>query len=107
MLRHFLISREKGGMEDRVNPPMRGDVEMEGHPQDDFFHFKGTSSFHLEFLGSIHVEIGGFEPNLISHLPRSELRGNLFLHLLLGNFMSSLGIITSSGEFQKLGFQIR
>ena len=94
-------------MEDRVNLPTRGNVETECCPQDDFFHFKGTSSFHLEFLGSIHVEIGGFKPNLVSYLARSELGGNLFLHLLLGNFVSSLGIIASSGEFRESGFQIR
>ena len=47
-------------MEDRVNFPPGGDVETEGHSRDDFLDFKQASPFHLEFLGSIHVKIGGF-----------------------------------------------
>ena len=53
-------------MEDRVNLPPRGDVKAEGHAGDDFFYFEQTGSFHLELLGSIHVEVGHLEPDLVS-----------------------------------------
>ena len=60
-------------MEDGVNLPPRGNAEAESCSGDDFLYFEGTSSFHLEFLGSIHVEVGGFKPDLVSYLPRGEL----------------------------------
>ena len=46
MLRHFLVSSEKGGVEDRVNLPPRGNMEVEGHAGDNLFDFKGTSSLN-------------------------------------------------------------
>ena len=84
-------------MEDGVNLPPRGDAEVEGHVGDNFFDFERTSLFHLELLEPIHVEVGRFEPDFVSYFPRGELRGDLFLHLLLGNFVGSLGVIMSSG----------
>ena len=83
-------------MEDRVNFPPRGDLEAEGHLGDNFFNFKGASSFHLEFLWAIHVKVGCSKPDLVSHLPRGEFRGYLFFHPLLGNLVGSLGIIMGS-----------
>ena len=97
MLQGFLISCEKGGMEDRVNLPLRGDAEVEGCVGDDFLYFEWTSSFHLEFLGSIHVEVCCFEPDLISYLPRNELGGYSFLHFLLGHFVGSLSVVLGHG----------
>ena len=47
-------------MEDGVNLPLRRNVEAEGHVGDDFLYFKWTSSFHLELLGPVHVEVGRF-----------------------------------------------
>ena len=79
----FLISSEKGGMEDGVDLPSRGDVEAEGHAGDNFLHFEWTSLFHLELLGSVHVEVCSFKPDLISYLPWSELGGYSFFHFLL------------------------
>ena len=72
MLQCFLISREKGGMEDRVNLPSRRNTKVEGHARNDFFNLKGASSFHLEFLGSVHVEVGGLKPDHISYFPWGE-----------------------------------
>ena len=83
-------------MEDGMDLPSGGDTEVEGHAGDDFLHFKRTSSFHLEFLWSVHVEVGGFKLDFISYFPWGEFRGYLFLHFLLGHFVGSLGIITSS-----------
>ena len=83
-------------MEDRVDLPPGGDVEAEGRVGDNFFHFKGTSSFHLKFLWSIHVEIGGFKPDLISYFPRSKFGEYLLFHFLLGHFVGGLGTILSS-----------
>ena len=85
-------------MEDRVNLPPRGDVKAEGHAGDDFFYFEQTGSFHLELLGSIHVEVGHLEPDLVSYFPRSELRGYSFLHLLLSHFVGSLSVILGHGK---------
>ena len=104
MLQCFLISREKGGMEDGVNLPPRGDVEAEGHAGDNFLDFEGTSSFHLKLLGAVHVEVCRFEPDPISHLPRSEFGGYLFFHLLLGDLMGGLGIVTGSRQVQESAF---
>ena len=73
MFQCFLICHEKGGMEDRVDLPLRRNVEVEGHSRNDFFHFKWTCLFHLEFLGSVHVEVGHFKPHQISNFPGSEL----------------------------------
>ena len=93
MLCCFLVSREKGGMEDRVNFPPRQKAEAEGSAGDNFFHFERTCSFHLEFLWSIHVEVGGFKPDFVSHFPRSKLGGYPLFHFLLGYLVSGLGII--------------
>ena len=98
MLQCFLVGQEKGGMEDRVNLPPRGNVEAEGHSGDSFFHLGGTHWLHLEFLRSIHVEVGGFEPYFISYFPRGELEGYSFLHFLLDYFVGSLGIVMSGGQ---------
>ena len=97
MLWGLLIGCEKGGVEDRVNLPLRGDVEVESCVGDDFFYLKGTSSFHLKFLWTVHVEVGSFEPDLVSYSPGSKLGGYPFLHLLLGHFVGSLSIFVSSG----------
>ena len=59
MLQCLCIVHEKGGMEDGVNLPLRGTVEAEGHSRDDLLDFKQTSSFHFEFLGSVHAKISG------------------------------------------------
>ena len=80
-------------MEDRVNLPLSGNLEVEGCLGDDFFNFKETGLSYLELFGTIHVEIGGFEPDFILHLPRGEFRGYLFPHLLLGNLVGGLGVI--------------
>ena len=60
MLRHFLIAGEKGGVEDGVDLPLRGDAEAECHAGNDFFDLKWACPPHLEFLGSAHVKVGGF-----------------------------------------------
>ena len=83
-------------MENRVNLPPRGDSEAEGHVGDDFFHFEWTGLFHLELLGSVHVEIGPFVPNFIPHFPGCEPRGYLFLHFLLGHLVDGLGSVLGS-----------
>ena len=59
MLRCLYIVREKGGVEDGVNLPLGGNAEAEGRSRDDLLDFKQASSFHLEFLGSVHVKISG------------------------------------------------
>ena len=84
-------------MEDRVNLPPRGDMEAEGCAGDYFFDLKGAGSFHLELFGPIHMEVGCFEPNLISHFPRGKFGGYPFFHLLLGYFVGGLGVIMGSG----------
>ena len=84
-------------MEDGVNLPLRGDMEVEGCVGDDFLYFEGTSLLHLEFLGSTHVEVGGLEPNLVSYFPWGELGCYLLFHFLLGHLVGSLCIITSFG----------
>ena len=106
MFQCFLIGCKKGGMEDGMNLPPRWDAETEGHVGDDLFDFKGTRSLHLEFLWSMHMKVGGFEPDSVSYFPRGEFGGNPFLLLLLGNLVSSSGIVMSSGKIQELGFQI-
>ena len=55
MLCRLRIVREKGGMEDGVNLPLGGNSEAEGHSRDNLLDFKWAGSFHLEFLGSVHV----------------------------------------------------
>ena len=97
MLQGFLISCEKGGMEDRVNLALIGDAEVEGCMGDDFLHLKLAGSVHLELLGSIHVEVGVFKPDPVSHLPWSKLRGYSFLHFLLGHLVGSLSIASGCG----------
>ena len=98
MFQSFLVGREKGGMEDRVNLPPRRDAEMEGCAGDNFFNFKGTGSFHLELFGTVHMKVGGFEPDLVSHFPRGEFGGYSLFHLLLGYFVGSLGIFSSGRQ---------
>ena len=93
-------------MEDGVDFPLGGSAEVEGRVQDDFLYFKWTSPSHLEFLGSIHVKIGGFQPNLVSYLPQGVFGGYSLLHPLLGKFVSCLSVITSSGQVGELTFQI-
>ena len=82
-------------MEDRVDLPLGGNAEAERRSRDDFLNFKWTGSSHLEFLGSVHVEVGSFEPDPISYLPGSELGGYPLLHFLLGHFVGCLGVVTS------------
>ena len=84
-------------MEDGVNFPSRRKPKAESCAGDDFFHFKWAGLFHLELFGSIHVEVGCFEPDFVSHLPGGEFSGYLFSHLLLSHFVGSLGIISSGG----------
>ena len=60
-------------MEDRMNLPLRGDVEAEGHSGDDFLYFERTGPFHLELLGSVHLEVGCFKPHFISDFPGCKL----------------------------------
>ena len=84
MLRPLHIVCEKGGMEDGVNLPLEGNAEVEGRPRDDLLNFKQAGSFHLEFLGSVHVKISGLQPDLVSYLPRGEFGGYLLPHSLLG-----------------------
>ena len=62
--------------------------------------------FHLEFLGPVHVKISSFEPDLISYFPWGEFGGYLFLHFLLGDLVSGLGIITGGRKVGESGFQI-
>ena len=93
----FLISREKGGMEDRMDLPLGRYSEAESHVEDDFFHLERTGSFHLEFLGSVHVEVGSLKPDFISYFPWSELGGYSLLHFLLSHLVGSLGILPGCG----------
>ena len=104
MFHGFLVGSEKGGVEDRVKFPLSRNLEMEGHAEDDFFHFKGASSFHLELFGSIHVEIGCFKPDLVPYLPWSELGGYLLLHYLLGHLVGYLGVISGGRQVRVLTF---
>ena len=80
-------------MEDWMDLPSGGNSEAEGCLEDDLFDFKRTHSFHLELFGAVHVEVGSFEPDLVSYLPRGELGGDLFFHSLLGNLVGCLGIV--------------
>ena len=80
-------------MEYRMDLPPRGNMEVEGCARDDFLYFKGTSLFHLEFLGSVHMEVGCFKPHFLPNLPWRELGGYSFLHRLLGYFVGGLGIV--------------
>ena len=84
-------------MKDGVNLPLRGDVEIEGYAGDYFFDFKGTGSFHLELFGPVHMKVGCFEPDLISHFPRGKFGGYLFFHFLLGYLMGGLGVVMGGG----------
>ena len=106
MLQGFLIGREKGGMEYRVNLPLRRDVKVEGCVGENLFHLEQASSFYLEVLWSVHVEIGCFKPDFISHFPGDELGGYLFLHFLLSHFVGSLSIVSGSRQVRKSTFQI-
>ena len=56
-------------MEDGINFPPGGNAEVECCSGDYFLHFEGTCSFHLEFLGSVHVKVGGLKPDLVSYFP--------------------------------------
>ena len=57
MFHSFLESQEEGGMEYWVDLPSGGNVKVESHVRDNFFCFEQTSLFHLELLGSIHIEV--------------------------------------------------
>ena len=81
-------------MEDGVDLPLGGNSEVERRSRDDFLNFKWTGSSHLEFLGSVHVKIGGFQPDLLSYFPWGIFGDYLFLHSLLGQFMGRLGLLT-------------
>ena len=70
--------------------PLRGDSKAEGHVGDDFLYFEWASSFHLELLGSVHVEVSCFQPDFVSYSPRGKLGVYLFLHLLLSHFVGLL-----------------
>ena len=85
-------------MEDQVDLPLGGDAEMVGCPREHFLDFKWSSSFHLEFLGSTHMEIGCLQLYSITNFPRGELQGDPFPHLLLSYFVDSLSIIVNRGQ---------
>ena len=106
MFQCFLITSEKGGVEDRVDLPLGGDAEAEHRAGNDFFNLKWASPLHLKFLGSAHMKVGGFQPDLISYFPWGIFGDYLLFHLLLGQFMSSLGIIASSNQVGESAFQI-
>ena len=93
-------------MEDGVDFPLGGNAEAECRMGDGFFNLKRASLLHLEFLGSAHVKVGGFEPDLVPYFPQGVFGGYPLLHPLLGQFMSSLCIISSSGEIGELVFQV-
>ena len=84
MLRRFLITGEKGGMEDGVDLPLGGNAEAERHMGDGFLNLKWAGPLHLEFLGSVHVKISGFQPDFFSYFPWGVFGGCLFFHSLLG-----------------------
>ena len=71
-------------MEDRMDLPLGGNTEAECHAGNDFFDLKWACPLHLEFLRSVHVEVGGFQPDLVSHFPRSVFGEYPLLHFLLG-----------------------
>ena len=89
-----------------MNLSLGGDSKTEGCLGGDLVNLRGASLFHLELFGAVHVEVGGLEPDLISHFPRGELGGDSFLHLLLGILVSSLGIVMGSRYVRKLALQI-
>ena len=60
MLRCFLVGGKEQCMEDRVDLPLGRNVEVECRSRDNLFNLKQASSLHLEFLGSIHMEVGSF-----------------------------------------------
>ena len=64
MLQHLLIAGEKRGMEDGVDLPLGGNAEVESRAGDGFLDLKWAGPFHLEFLGSIHVKVGGLSQTL-------------------------------------------
>ena len=84
-------------MEYRVNFPSLGNAEVVGSLGNDLLNFERAGPFHLEFLWSIHSEIGGLKPDLVSFFPWGELGGDLFLHFLLCDMMRGLGIILGQG----------
>ena len=94
MLQGFLISHEKGGMEDRMNLPLRGDVMAEGHAGDDFLHFQRAILFCLKFFGPIHVEVCHLKPDFVSNFPGGGFGSYLCLHFLLGHLVGSLSVVS-------------
>ena len=60
VFRRFLIGGKKRGVEDWVNLPLGGDAETECCSRDNLFNLKWAGSPHLEFLWSIHMEVGSF-----------------------------------------------
>ena len=71
---------------------------MDGCVGDDFLYFEWTHLFHLECLGTIHVEVGCLQPCFVSDIPGSKFGGYPFLHFLLGNLVDSLGVISCCGQ---------
>ena len=69
-------------MEDWVDLPVGRNVEVQGHVRYHFLDLKWSSSFHLEFFGSSHMEICHFQPHLIFYLPGSKFGHDSFFHLL-------------------------
>ena len=63
----LLVGGKKQSVENKVDFPLRRDVEAGGHAGYDFLNFKGASSFHLKLFGSSHMEIGCLQPDLISN----------------------------------------
>ena len=52
------------------------------------------------------MEVGHFQPYLVTHLPGGELGHDPFLHFLLGYHVGGLGVISSGGEISESFFQI-
>ena len=104
MLHSFLVGSEKGGVEYGVYFPVLGNTEVVDGPGDNLFDFKQASLFHEQFSWSVHLEVGRFQPNLVSFLPRFEFGGDSFLHLLLGNPMCGYHVISCGREFRQSSF---
>ena len=60
VLRCFLVGSKERCMEDRVDLPLGGNVEAERRSRDNLFNLKQASPPYLEFLGSVHMEVGSF-----------------------------------------------
>ena len=93
MLWGFLVHGEKGGVENGVDLPVRWNLETEGYTGDDFLNFKGACPLHLEFLGPVHMEVGGLEPDFFSYSPGGELGEYPLLHFLLGYLVGVMVLV--------------